>query len=213
MTEPNRREYQRLRLAKPLLGMLNSENVLILDIGLGGALVEHHGILARGRKVRLLYRWRGHDVEFSAEVARSEITRGDDAGAVSHTGLHFLEPFGDSERLLGDMMASLIGDILVAQRLNASGEREDGLDPLSEIGGARRSRARGYVMYRLGEEGNWLKTMTRSPQQPRDGFTVAQYEDESDLLVLCRAWEVGDAQSRNLIRLLAEMSVRTVKKV
>ena len=50
------------------------------------------------------------------------------------------------------------------------------------------------------------------PTQPLNGFTVAAYEDEQELQALCRAWEVADSEGRRLIRLVAELSARTVKK-
>ena len=196
-----------------MLAMLGSDNVLILDIGVGGALIEHHGLLAIHNPVRLLFRWKSDDVEFHGEALASEIIRGDGPSSVSHTEIAFLKPVGNSERALGDMMATLIGDVLAAQRVNASGERTDGGDFLSTLGAARRSRSRGYVTYRLDEHGNWTRSSTRSPQQPENGFTVAQYEDDEDLRVLCQAWDIGDDQARQLIHLLAEMSARTVRKV
>ena len=213
MAAGNQRSSQRLRLAKPLLGMLGSDNVLILDIGMGGALIEHHGPLAATPPVRLLFRWKTEDVEFTATPQKSEVIRGDGAASISHTEISFLAPVGNSEGALGDMMATLVGEVLAAQRLNASGDRTDGGDFLSTLGNARRSRSRGYVTYRLDGDGNWMRSSTRSPQQPDNGFTVAQYEDDEDLRVLCRAWEMGDAEARQLIRLVAEMSARTVRKV
>ena len=213
MAADGQRGFQRLRLAKPILGMLNSDNVLLLDIGMSGALIEHHGLLDIHNPVRLLFRWKNEDVEFQGEALASEIIRGDGPSSISHTELAFLKPVGNSERALGDMMATLIGEVLVAQRLNASGERTDRGDFLSTLGAARRSRSRGYVTYRLDAQGNWTRSSTRSPQQPENGFTVAQYEDDEDLRVLCRAWDIGDDEARQLIHLLAEMSARTVRKV
>ncbi len=212
MAGGDQKEFQRLRLSKPILGLLNADNVLILDIGVGAAVVEHHGVLASGAPVRLLFRWKTEDVEFEGEAARSEVIRGDGSASISHTEIRFLKPIGNSERALGNMMGSLIGEVLAAQRVNASGDRDDGGDFLSTLGGARRSRSRGYVSYRI-EEGKWSRSSTRSPQQPENGFTVAQYEDDDDLRVLCRAWESGDDEARHLIRMLAEMSARTVRKV
>ena len=213
MAAGKQKAFQRLRLTKPLMGMLDSDNVLILDIGVGGALIEHHGLLAVSSPVRLLFRWKTHDVEFAGRVLHSEVIRGEGASSISHSEIAFDDPIGSSERSLGDMMATLIGEILAAQRNNASGEWTDSGDFLSSLGAARRSRSRGYVTYRLDEEGNWGRSSTRSPQQPENGFTVAQYEDDEDLRVLCRAWEMGDDEARHLIRLVAEMSARTVRRV
>ena len=81
---------------------------------------------------------------------------------------------------------------------------------LMEIGGARRARIRGFQRYRLQPDGMWIQSTTRDPTQPPDGFTVAAYEHEEDLEVLCRAYEIADEEGRRLIRLVSEISVRTV---
>src|SRR6476661_802148 len=43
MLEHDRRRFQRLKLAKPILGLIDGQSALILDIGVGGAFVEHYG--------------------------------------------------------------------------------------------------------------------------------------------------------------------------
>src|SRR5205823_5747182 len=71
-----RREFQRLHLAKPILAVLNGEqNALILDIGVGGGLIEHHGAVKSGDRFKIAFRWKGEDVRFHCEVARSRIVR------------------------------------------------------------------------------------------------------------------------------------------
>ena len=49
-----------------------------------------------------------------------------------------------------------------------------------------------------------------SPLQPEDGFTVASWEDEAELETLCRTYETSDDEGRQLIRLVAELSVNSV---
>src|ERR1051325_4468667 len=63
-----RRDFQRLRLAKPILALLDGQNALILDIGVAGAFVEHYGALPAGARFKLLFRWHGADVEFLCEA-------------------------------------------------------------------------------------------------------------------------------------------------
>ncbi len=206
-----RREFQRLRLAKPILALLDGQNALILDIGVGGAFVEHYGGLERGRRVRLLFRWKATDVEFVCEVRRSAVVRGSGDAEVSHSGMRFIEAVGQSDERLQDMMATFVGHVLAAQKSNASGDRtEESHVTLVQLGAARRARARGYVRYRH-QNGTWRREPTDSPQQPLNGFTVAAYEDEEELETLCRAWEIADDEGRRLIHLVAELSVRSMK--
>ena len=66
------------------------------------------------------------------------------------------------------------------------------------------------MTYRLSGT-TWSRNYTRSAGQPLDGFTVAAYEDEDELEVLCRAYERADHQGRHMIRVIAELSAMTVK--
>jgi hypothetical protein len=210
MLARDRRGFQRLRLARPILGTLDQQNALILDIGVAGAFVEHDDALTPDSPTRLQFRWRGEDIEFVCEVARTEAARGSDGDRLFHTGLRFVEAVGDSEEQLHDLIATFVGSILASQKANAKGLRDSAVLSLIDIGGARRARVRGLVSYRLQRDGTWARAAAVDSQQPPDGFTVAAYEEESDLEVLCRAYELGNEESRQLIRLVAELSVRTV---
>jgi hypothetical protein len=211
MAPNDRREFQRLRLAKPILALLDGQNALMLDVGVGGAFVEHYGEHKPGDRLRLLFRWKGEDVEFVAECARSVVVRNTLNSVVSHSGLQFVQPVGKAEALLNDMMATFVGKMLVAQKANAGGSEPAGALELIDLGGARRSRSRGFVTFRL-QNGKWLRELSDSGTQPLDGFTVAAYEEDEELESLCRTWEAADAEGRRLIRLVAELSARTVKK-
>jgi hypothetical protein len=211
MAPNDRREFQRLRLAKPILALLDGQNALILDIGIGGAFVEHYGEYKTGDPQRLLFRWKGEDVDFMAEIARSVVVRKTANAVVSHSGLRFVQAVGKSEALLNDMMATFVGKMLAAQKANAGATEPSGAEALVDLGGARRSRTRGYVTYRL-QDGTWSRELSDTPTQPLNGFTVAAYEEDEELESLCRTWETADSEGRRLIRLVAELSARTVKK-
>jgi hypothetical protein len=214
MIDNDRREFQRLRLAKPILGTMDGGSVLILDVGVGGAFIEHYGPTEPGRRFHLSFRWHGDDVTFLCEVARTTVVRsvaGDGRSVLSHTGVRFLEGIGEASGRLQDMMATFVGRVLAGQRANARGTRSAESISLAEIGGARRSRARGYATYRFDGE-TWTREITTSPVQPPDGFTVAAFEDEEELQTLCLAYETADEQGRNLIRLVAELSAMSGKR-
>jgi len=212
MVANDRREFQRLRLAKPILGLLNGQNALILDVGISGAFIEHYGEPTVGERFTLLFKWKGEDVEFVAQVAHSVVARTTGTTVVSHTGLRFVQANGDSENRLHDMMATSIGKILAAYKTNAAAT-DPGDTTLSDLGAARRSRARGYITYRLLKNGAWIVTPSSSPEQPGDGFTVASYEDEDELETLRETYQAADSEGRRLIRLVGELSARTVKKM
>ncbi len=204
-----------MKLAKPLMAMIDGQNGLILDIGITGAFVEHHGVQKLGERVRLTFRWHGSDIEYLCEVIHSQVLREPSGGsaAVSHSGFRFVQAVGDADELLQDMMATFVGRILAAQRANASGDTNGTENEviLARLGEARRARTAGFVTYRV-VDGEWRSKPTISPHQPLDGFTVAAYEDRDELQTLCRAYETADDEGKRLIQLVAELSVLSVKK-
>jgi hypothetical protein len=213
MTSNDRREFQRLNLAKPILAQFGDGSALILDIGVGGALIEHHGRVETGDQKRLQFRWKGQDIAFECVVIRSRIVRDRPTLETvrAHTGLRFLEAHGRADEHLIDMMGTFVGRVLSAQRANASGAG-GGPDALTQLGAARRARSEGWISYRWGD-GDWLIAPTSSPAQPEDGFTVAAYEDEDELRALCETYETANDEGRRLIRLVAELSAKNVKPV
>lgn len=212
LSSHDRREFQRLKLTKPILGSIDGANTLILDIGMAGAFLEHYGEVRSRQRFQLTFRWQAADVTYMCEVVRTSIVRepgGDGKSIVSHTGVQFVEAIGDSAARLHDLMATFVGRIVDAQRANAAGEQSPaGAHVLATLGAARRKRTHGYVSYRLKGE-QWWRVPTGSPRQPDDGFTVPAWEDEAELDALCRAYETSDEAGRTLIRLVAELSVTT----
>jgi hypothetical protein len=213
MQPDDRRSFRRLRLSKPILATMGEgNNALVLDVGLGGAYLEHYGEAEEGKRFNLAFRWQGQNVEFVCEVVHSEVvksTGGDGRSSVSHSGVRFVQPVGEAAAHLQDLMATFVGHILAAQKANAAGETGEsaGATILAKIGEARRMRARGYISYRLKDGKKWRVTATKSPLQPADGFTVADHEDEEEIETLCQAYERADEEGRRLIRLVAELSM------
>lgn len=193
--------------------MLEGASALILDIGIAGAFIEHHGALMTGDRLKLSFRWKGEDITYLCAVRRTNVIRSAEGSqaTLSHSGVEFVEAIGDSAAKLQDMMSAFVGRILVAQKANASADVQQSGAMLFQLGDARRGRTRGFVAY-LWDGKMWTRRRTQLGEQPRNGFTVAAYEDEDDLEALCRTYEAADAEGRNLIRLVAELSVASVKK-
>lgn len=193
--------------------MMDGQSALILDIGMKGAYLEHYGALSAGDKFRLSFRWKGEEVAFVCEVSRTNIIREAVEGqsTVSQSGAEFVEAIGDASAKLQDMMGTFIGRFLAAQKANASPDSGQSAAMLFQMGEARRSRTRGYVAY-LFDGKRWTRRRTQLGDQPRNGFTVAAYEDEDEIEELCRTYEAADEEGRDLIRLVAELSVNSAKK-
>jgi hypothetical protein len=208
----DRRGFQRLKLAKPLMATMDEQSALILDLGVTGAFLEHYGKLERGNRFHLAFRWQAAELAFICEVTRSDVIRqAEHQLVVSHTGVTFVNSIGESAARLEEMVANFIGRLLATQRANVDARTPDSGALLGEIGQARRSRTKGYVAY-LWDGTSWTRRPTTLGDQPRNGFTVAAYEEEQDLEELCRTYESADEEGRRLIRLVAELSVSSAKK-
>jgi len=213
MAYTERRALQRLPLAKPIRADLDGASVLVLDLGVLGALVEHDDQIETGQKRTLSFNWETKKVEVLCEVVRSMVKRVVSDGErklVFHSGLRFLEAEEGSDNILRRIIAAHVTRIIAAQEANAQGIRErnriDGDATITSLGAAKRAREDGYLSFRLGGDG-WTKSRTLDREQPSDGFTVAAFEDTDQLQSLCRAYEGADEQGRQLIRMSAELSI------
>jgi hypothetical protein len=206
-----RREYQRLRLPKPILATLDEHGALVIDVGVGGAFLEHRGRANKGLRFRLGFKWQGSDITYDAEVVRSDVVRqGGQEGVVSHSAVRFIAAHGESEMRLHHMMVTFVSQLLEAHRANA-GAAGKGAALLASIGQARRDRAPGLVRYRWNGKG-WSHAPTKDQKQQSDGFTVAAFEDQDELAILCATFEAADEEGRRLIRLVAELSAHAATK-
>ena len=71
-------------------------------------------------------------------------------------------------------------------------------------------RGSGYVSWTL-EPAGWKRRKSLLPDQPDTGFTVSASEPEDQVAMLRKTYENGDEEQRRLTRLLAELSVATVR--
>jgi len=55
--------------------------------------------------------------------------------------------------------------------------------------------------------GVWTRRTSLLPDQPPNGFTISPSEPPEHVELLCRTFERGDAETRRLTRLFAELSV------
>lgn len=197
--DQERRVYQRLALTKPLDARFGRYKVRLLDVSATGALIESDTEIPVGSRAQLRFTWREHTVKIKAEAVRTEH---------GHAGLHFLE---DSEHLRAAIAGSAT-EVLRAQEANLEGERERnviyGDETLTSASAGL--RASGFVTWTLEEQG-WKRRRSLLPDQPDHGFTLAASEPEEQVALLQKTYENGDAEARRLTRLLAELSVATVR--
>src|SRR5687767_14617984 len=206
-----RREFQRLDLERPVVGRFGATNILIVNIGVAGALLEHHAEVGVGEQRRLVFQWANYEIQLSAEVVRSTVERfagsGDKKTPVYRTGVKFLEAIGESDEWLRQMIGFYVTRALEIQKANARGVLFDEAsfpDPSMKKTMGVRGDAQGYITCRLEGDG-WKRISTLKAAQPLDGFTVSP--SEPDIELLCRSYEEPGEEGRHLIRIPAELSV------
>lgn len=190
-----RRAFQRLNLTQPVDGSFDDVPVRIVEVSARGALGHPGAQLAAGARGAVRFRWRGEEVDAPAAVVWCENGR---------AGFQFDEIPDTLRRLLEQSVTEL----LRAQEANAAGDRAHNVIDFDETltaASARFPPAEVFVTYTLAE-GVWSRRTSLLPDQPPDGFTIAQSEDQDNVELLCRTFERGDSETRRLTRLFAELS-------
>lgn len=226
------RKFDRIRLAQPILGRLGALNVVLVDISVQGARLEHSGSIAVGNRLPLVFEWDHRPIRMEVGVVRCKLERfsvGQNGMTIYHSGVEFLVMDQASLITLRDMIVTHVERALLEQRLNARGALppDTANMPIFQRGGMltqnrsevakalgaetalpqrRVARESGFFCFRL-VNNSWRRTVSSSSRQPDDGFTTWAHEDPAELEQLCTAYSKGDDETRRLIRIMAEMSV------
>ncbi|MFL6246640.1 MAG: PilZ domain-containing protein [Thermoanaerobaculia bacterium] len=229
MNSPRTRRVERVHLAQPLAARLGATQVILVDLSVMGARVEHHVPLIAGAYSQLTFR--SDDVIFGIEcrIVRSRLERfsaGSDGMTIYHSGLEFERLSQDMRTRLKQLIGSFIVRALEEQKLNARGvlpEHDVSKMPIFRFGGqltaneksmggsalmpmSRVAKETGYICYGL-EWNTWRRKRTHDPGQPMEGFTISANEDHEQVELLCEAYQKSDRDGRRLIQLCAQLSL------
>jgi len=220
-----RRRSERIRLLEPLKGKVDDLDVLVLELGLLGGRIEHEQPLPAGAMIRLDFQWTDEDLSLIATIARSDIDPILTAAAatpVYQSGLEFDELLDRTEGVLKRLIHSHVTRALLEQESNAKGEGSDlrqNIPFLRDLGITEKSsktesarsfesmRETIYVQHRLSPAGEWSEDIIAKPMQPREGFTVFASVDPSEVGMLRKMYEEADVKSRQLLRVMAELTL------
>jgi hypothetical protein len=222
---------QRVHLAQPLVARLGSAQVVLVDLSVLGARVEHHVPLIAGAISRLAFEFEGDEMVLESRIVRSRLERmsvGSDGLTIYHSGLEFQHAEGEMRGRLKTIIGRFIAAALEEQKLNARGVLpQHSVDrmPIFRFGGQLTSNAKdkemagtavmptvriaketGYVCYAL-ENNSWRRKRTHDPGQPLEGFTISATEDHTQAEMLCDAYRRADRDGRRLIQLCAQLSI------
>jgi len=222
---------QRVHLAQPLIAKLGATQVVLVDLSLLGARVEHHVPLLAGGTAKLTFRFENDDILLECRIVRSRLERfsvGADGLTVYHSGLEFQQPEDQMRSRLKAIIGRFIAAALEEQKLNARGvlpQHDVDRMPIFRFGGqltanqkdkemtgaavmptVRMVKETGYVCYAL-ENNTWRRKRTHDPGQPLEGFTISAMEDHTQAEMLCEAYKRSDRDGRRLIQLCAQLSI------
>ncbi|HEY8182695.1 MAG TPA: PilZ domain-containing protein [Thermoanaerobaculia bacterium] len=226
------RRVQRVHLSLPVTGRFGANQVVVVDISVLGARIEHPTPLgtAAGGTGSLSFILEDEQITVDCRIVRSRLERfsaGADGLTVYHSGLEFVDPANETRMQLKAIIGRFIARALEEQKANARGVvptsvdkmpifkhgqlTENRGDVVGAIGGsvlptARLAKEAGYVCLQL-EKNRWKKKRTPDPGQPVDGFTVSATEDHQQIEMLCEAYERSDRDGRKMIQLFAQLSI------
>jgi hypothetical protein len=188
-----RRAFQRLNLTEPVDGAFGGVALRIVEVSARGVLALAGEPLPPGARGVLRFRWRGEDVEAGAAVVWSEEGR---------AGFRLDE--------IPSLLTLLLEDS-VTELLRAHEEANEHA-PIVKVDDVRFPEADVFYTYTL-DGGAWSRRTSLMPDQPPNGFTIAPSESAENIALLCRTFERGDAETRRLTRLFAELSVTRSPRV
>lgn len=221
----------RIALTRGVIARFGSLGVVMIDASETGARIEHFTRLEIGRIAPLRFDWKDGEIVANASVVSCRVHRfvhGEQGATVYQSGLRFVDYVGESQGRLKEMVATAVARSLAEQVANARGigpilehdmpifrsgvvtakglEAKPGdaarLLPKSEI-----VIERGYIRCTLVNNNRWDKKWSRTPDQPADGFTVLATEPDEHVDQLCENYLSGTPEERELIKLLARVSV------
>lgn len=219
----NRRKVERIALLPHLPGRSSQGALELAEVSMGGAKLQHYHEIPIGSKVDLRFEWQGTEISVRGEVVRSTVERFG-SSSIYHSGVRFELDNDESRAQVRKLIGFHVKRALDRQIENASGttsyssrlmrdaasgdEIAFGIEgPLREIDPAIQAmRDQGYVRYSL-KNGLWYRERTFEPAQPIDGFTIWMFEDCEEAELLCRDYESSSSQTRDLIRICAELSL------
>lgn len=200
----DRRKYQRVTLVRPLDARIGPARVFILGASVTGVLIAHQGnIPAEGAVCVIRFEWESIPVVLGCRVTRNKLhklARSAREKSVFQAGLEIVSATEEAAKTHREMIISLVARALDEQKANARGI--PAVVPLTFQTG----KGTNYLRLEL-LQGAWRRSETTRPEQPLNGFTISAEESASHVAMLCEAYLSSDAEGRQLIKAMAELSI------
>ena len=191
------RQSPRVILRNPRRGRFGEDEVLVLEMGLGGAKFEHAGRFDVGRTDSFTC-----GPLTAAGSVRHSVLLPAKTGVVYQSGIAFTD--------LDEHQRNLLLELLVHEAEQQVNEWEANLrgDAPPRHGRPRRQSAVAprFLALRYTNQ-RWTRTITSDPNQPIDGITIAETTPEEEVTILRRSYESADSDSREFMRQVAMLAI------
>lgn len=177
--------------------------VSVIEVSVIGARVAHEARIPHSSSHRLRFVWEEETIGYDCDVVRSMMTRVGEGPAATiryESGIRLVQPHSGSSAALRELVSRHVLHAINEQIANARG-----LPPLNAqmFNNATSGRYRRCEL----ADGRWRRIETTSPEQPPVGFTISADVDRHHVELLCRTFELCDAQARDLTKVLAQLSI------
>lgn len=192
------RQTPRVILRNPRRGRFADEEVLVLEMGLGGAKLEHPSRFDVGR----LGAFACGPLTTEAIVKHSVLLPAK-TGVVYQSGIAFTDLDKTEHDLVLDLLVHEAQEQVIEWEANVQGLER----PAPRRRVTRQSAvALRFIALRLAPDG-WERRITSDPNQPANGVTVIEGTPDEDLAVLQETYEAADAAMRELMRRVATVAI------
>ena len=191
------RQSPRVILRNPRRGRFGEDEVLVLEMGLGGAKLEHSGRFDVGRADTFTC----GPLTTTGQVRHSVLLPAK-TGVIYHSGIAFTA--------LGERERDLLLELLVHEAEQQVHEWESNLRGDAPARHARPRRQSAvttrFLCLRYTNQG-WIRTITADPNQPVDGITIVEGTPDEEMAILRRSYERADSDTREFMRQVAMLTI------
>jgi hypothetical protein len=198
MSDRSDRQTPRVILRNARRGRFGEDEVLVLEMGLGGAKLEHGFRSEVGRVARFVC----GPLDVDA-VVRHSVLLPATTGVVYHSGVMFPNLTTKDHSLLLELLVHEAQQQVVEWEANVRGEEM----PMPSRKGVRRSAAAPRFIVLRYRNRAWERTVSRDPNQPPDGVAVVESTPEEEIAVLRQTYERADAETREFMRRVATVAI------
>lgn len=185
----DRRGAQRIPLEKSVPATFGGFTARMVELSLIGCQIEHVDRIVARAHLPLRFKWRGAITKVDATIVRSEM-RAVGGKPMYYSGLEFCASVEEAPPVIREIVGWL-------ERENAKSAPAPA--PAVEAEEEAESLTADFLQCTL-EGGEWTRLYVNDPQQPADGFTIAVPSNESEVDVLCRAYETAGFDKRRAMR-------------